>query len=84
MSGSAHGAAAVPVFDTTIPSVRRIHNLIKDKQEIEVKLVSGDIIKGTLKWIDTDCLCVEGVGEERGYSMILWVTAIAFLKYRQG
>ncbi len=75
-------APAAPIFDTTIPSIKRIHNLIRDKQEIEVKLISGDSFKGTLKWIDTQCLCIDGLGEDRGHSMVIWLNAIAFVKYR--
>ncbi|MFN3361677.1 MAG: Hfq-related RNA-binding protein [Pseudanabaenaceae cyanobacterium] len=74
--------AAAPTFDTTVPSVKRIHNLIKDKQEIEVKLVTGDSYKGTVKWIDPHCLCIDLVGEEKGQSMVIWLTAVAFVKYR--
>ncbi len=81
MSGSVAPPPA-PVFDTTIPSIKRIHNLIKDKQEIEIKLISGDNLKGTLRWIDTQCLCIDGLGEERGNSMVIWLTGIAFIKYR--
>ncbi|MCS6960377.1 MAG: hypothetical protein RMK91_10055 [Pseudanabaenaceae cyanobacterium SKYGB_i_bin29] len=71
-----------PSFDTTVPSVKRIHNLIKDKQEIEVKLVTGDSYRGTVKWIDPNCLCIDLLGEERGQSMVIWLTAVAFVKYR--
>ncbi len=82
MSSSPVAAPVAPVFDTTIPSVRRIHNLIKDKQEVEVKLVSGDILKGTVKWIDPECLSLDLVGEERGNAVVIWLSSIAFVKYR--
>lgn len=82
MSGSAPAPAPATTFDITIPSIKRIHNLIKDKQEVEVKLISGDSLKGTVRWIDNQCLSVDGLGEDRGNSMVIWLTAIAFIKYR--
>ncbi|AFY68854.1 hypothetical protein Pse7367_0548 [Thalassoporum mexicanum PCC 7367] len=65
-------------LDITSPTIRRLHNSIKEKQEIEVKLLTGDEIKGKVKWVDTQCLCVGEPGESP--DTIIWHHAIAFVK----
>ena len=65
-------------FVTGLPSVRQIQSLIRDRQEIEVKLLSGDVIIGRVTWQDTDCLALETPQEGRRQ---VWKHAIAFLKY---
>jgi sRNA-binding regulator protein Hfq len=47
-------------LNTSIPSVRRVHKMIQGKEEVEIKLVTGDSITGTVKWIDSDCICIAG------------------------
>jgi host factor-I protein len=65
-------------LDITTPTIRRIHSSIKAQQEIEVKLLTGDEIKGKVRWIDDHCLCIGEPGESP--DTIIWHHAIAFIK----
>jgi host factor-I protein len=65
-------------FATGFPSVRQIQGLIRDKQTIEVKLTTGDLIAGRVVWQDPQCICVE---TEDGSKHQVWKQAIGFLKY---
>ncbi len=78
-------------LDITLPSIRHIHSLIRDQQTsehprtVEVKLLTGDVITGTVKWIDIHCMCMDGAnvdGGEKGKShvMLIWHHAIAFIR----
>jgi sRNA-binding regulator protein Hfq len=91
-------------LDITLPSIRHIHHLIRDRknsdssspnfqanlQNVEVKLITGDLIVGSVKWIDIHCICVEGkltLGDkpsdknsDKNQEMLIWHHAIAFIK----
>ncbi len=83
-------------LDITLPSIRHIHHLIRDRknsdnpqvnlQNVEVKLLTGDVIVGNVKWIDVHCICVEGrqtLGDspsDKNQEMLIWHHAIAFIK----
>jgi host factor-I protein len=64
-------------FDTGLPSVRQIQGLIKDKREVQVKLITGELLAGKLLWQDSDCLCL---AEREGRSTLVWRQAVAYLK----
>ncbi|NEQ31268.1 MAG: RNA-binding protein hfq [Leptolyngbya sp. SIO4C5] len=64
-------------LETGLPSVHQFQSLIREKQAIEIKLVTSDVISGTLRWQDPHCLCVDG---NEGQTLILWRHAIAYLK----
>lgn len=64
-------------FDTGLPSVRQIQSFIKDKQQVQVKLMSGELLSGKLLWQDSDCLCLDEGG---GRSTLVWRQAVAYLK----
>jgi host factor-I protein len=71
-------------LDITLPSIRHIHQLIRSEklgedskpQSVEVKLISGDVITGTLKWIDVHCICVD----VSSHTLLVWHHAIAYIK----
>jgi len=64
-------------FESGLPSFRRIQSAIAEKQEIELKLLTGDTIAGKVFWQDLHCLCLE---DESGAQIIVWRRAIAYLK----
>ncbi|MFS8775541.1 RNA-binding protein hfq [Synechococcus sp. W65.1] len=66
-------------FDTGIPSVRRLQQVIRDREILEVKLNTGDVFVGQLRWQDPDCLCL---ADAEGQESLLWRSAIAFVKVR--
>mgnify|MGYP001794373022 CR=1 FL=1 len=64
-------------FDTSLPSIKQIQNLIKDKTSVELKLITGDVIAGKVLWQDLQCFCLMG---EDNQKTTVWKQAIAFLK----
>ena len=64
-------------LETGLPSVRQLQVLIRDKQEIEIKLVTNDVITGRVRWQDAYCICLD-VPENQ--TIMLWRQAIAYLK----
>jgi host factor-I protein len=63
-------------LNTSLPSIRRIHATIRDKNEVEIKLMTGDLLKGRILWIDDQCLCLDTSGSKT----VIWQHAIAFIK----
>ena len=61
-------------FETGLPSIRQIQGLIKDTQQVELKLLTQDLLMGTLLWQDQNCVCLMTQDEQR---MIIWRQAIA-------
>jgi host factor-I protein len=64
-------------FDTGLPSVRLVQDYIKDKQEVEVKLTSDDLLVGRLVWQDPDCLCLLDQYEQ---PTLVWRQSLVYLK----
>jgi host factor-I protein len=64
-------------FETGLPSIRQIQGLIKDTQQVELKLLTQDLLMGTLLWQDQNCVCLMTQDEQR---MIIWRQAIAYIK----
>ena len=64
-------------FDTGLPSVKLVQGYIKDKQEVELKLITDDLIVGTILWQDNQCLCIKDHYEQ---STLIWRQAIVFIK----
>lgn len=68
-------------INTTIPSIRRIHGMIKEQKDVEIKLLTGDEIRGKVKWIDNNCICIDGAQADKpSATMVIWQSAIAFIK----
>jgi host factor-I protein len=66
-------------LETGLPSVRQIQNLIREETEVELKLVTGDLLAGKVRWQDTDCLAMV---DQYDQSTIVWRQAIVYLKPR--
>ncbi|NJL86277.1 MAG: RNA-binding protein hfq [Leptolyngbyaceae cyanobacterium SM1_1_3] len=60
-----------------LPSVHQFQSLIREKQQIEIKLVTNDVITGTLRWQDPQCFCVDS---NEGQTLVLWQQTVAYLK----
>lgn len=65
------------IIDTGFPSTRQIQNLIREKKTVEVKLVTGDLISGQVRWQDPQCLAIT---TPEGAVVQIWFHAIAFIK----
>ncbi len=63
-------------LDTTIPSTRALQRLIADSHMIEVKLITGDVFRGTILWQDPECLCLV---VSPSHKILVWRSAIAFV-----
>jgi host factor-I protein len=63
-------------FETSLPSVRLIQTYIKDKPDIEIKLLSGELLTGKVLWQDPDCICL--INEDKVKTMI-WRQAIGYI-----
>jgi host factor-I protein len=66
-------------LETGLPSVRQIQSLIRDTQEVELKLVTGDLLAGKLRWQDQHCLCLV---DQYDQPTLVWRQAIVYLKPR--
>ena len=64
-------------FDTGLPSVKKIQSYVKDKQEVEIKLVTDDLIVGKILWQDPLCLCLE---DHYNQSTLIWKQSLVYLK----
>jgi host factor-I protein len=65
-------------FATGFPSVRQIQILIRDRNRVEIKLLTGDLLTGQVIWQDPDCLCLQTDDQTKHQ---IWKQAIGFLKY---
>ena len=64
-------------FDTGLPSVKQVQGYIKDKQEVELKLMTDDLMVGKIIWQDPQCLCLL---DHYDQSALIWRQAIVFIK----
>ena len=64
-------------FDISLPSIRQIQGLIEEKNEVELKLVTDDLLVGKVRWQDPDCLCLI---DHYDQPTIIWRQAIVYLK----
>lgn len=66
-------------LDAGLPSIRQIQTLIKDGAEVELKLSTGDLLAGKVRWQDNLCLCLV---DQYDQLTIVWRQAIVYLKPR--
>ncbi|NET48926.1 MAG: RNA-binding protein hfq [Merismopedia sp. SIO2A8] len=64
-------------MNTGIPSIRQLQTLIRDEHQVEIKLSTGDVLTGKLRWQDNDCVCVMDANSQ---PTIIWRHALAYLK----
>ncbi|OCQ94457.1 RNA-binding protein hfq [Nostoc sp. MBR 210] len=64
-------------FDTSLPSIRQVQNLIKQAAVVEFKLVTGDLLTGKILWQDPGCVCI---ADENSQQTTIWKQAIVYLQ----
>lgn len=64
-------------LETGLPSIRQLQTLIKDDSEVEVKLITNDLLVGKLRWQDPHCLCLL---DHYDQPTIIWKQAIVYVK----
>jgi host factor-I protein len=67
-------------LEISLPSVRQVQNLIKDGNEVEMKLITGDLITGKIRWQDPHCICLL---DHYDQPTVIWRSAIVFMKPKQ-
>ncbi len=66
-------------FDTGLPSIRKIQDFVKEKDAVEIKLLTNEVLEGTIAWQDEHCLCL---ADEAQQTTLVWRQAIAYLKLK--
>lgn len=64
-------------FDTNLPSVRQVQSVIKAQKRVELKLLTGEALSGTLRWQDQNCIAIV---DDSNQQTLVWRQSIAYLK----
>lgn len=64
-------------LDTGLPSTRQIQTIIREEKEIEMKLSTGDLLTGKVRWQDPHCICII---DHYDQPTIVWRQSIVFVK----
>ncbi|MCU0570904.1 MAG: RNA-binding protein hfq [Oculatellaceae cyanobacterium Prado106] len=64
-------------LETGLPSIRQIQNLIRDEKEVEMKLLTNDLLTGKIRWQDQNCICMV---DHYDQPTVIWRQAIAYMK----
>jgi host factor-I protein len=64
-------------LDTGLPSIRQLQSFIKHQQEIELKLLTDDLLVGKILWQDENCLCLV---DHYDHNTIIWRQALVYIK----
>ncbi len=64
-------------LETGLPSVRQIQTLIREGHEVELKLITDDLLVGKVSWQDPHCLCLV---DQYDQPTMVWRQAIVYLK----
>ncbi|MGA1621261.1 MAG: Hfq-related RNA-binding protein [Synechocystis sp.] len=66
-------------FNSGLPSVRQVQNLIKNQTTVEIKLLTGDSFQGKIRWQDPYCF---GLMDDSDQATIIRIQAIAYITPR--
>jgi host factor-I protein len=64
-------------LDTGLPGIRQIQTLTREGTEVELKLITNDLLTGKIRWQDPDCICLM---DHYDQPTIVWRHAIVYLK----
>ncbi|MGB3401677.1 MAG: RNA-binding protein hfq [Microcoleaceae cyanobacterium] len=64
-------------FDIGLPSIRQIQTYLKEKQTVEIKLTTNDLLEGTVSWQDQNCICIQDAAQQ---NTLVWRQTIAYMK----
>lgn len=64
-------------LETGLPSIRQVQTMIREGTEVELKLVTNDLLTGKIRWQDPDCVCLF---DHYDQPTIIWRQAIVYLK----
>ena len=60
-----------------LPSFRQVQSLIKEQSEVELKVITNDLLVGKIRWQDDLCVCIL---DHYDQPTIIWKQAIVFIK----
>jgi host factor-I protein len=69
----------MPELDINLPSTRQIQGSIKDKIEVSIKLVTGDVFTGRIVWQDPDCVFFTDANDRK---TLIYRQTIAYIQYQ--
>jgi host factor-I protein len=64
-------------LETGLPSIRQIQAIIRDGKEVELKLITDDLLVGKIKWQDSYCISLTDHYDQQ---TIIWRQAIVYMK----
>jgi host factor-I protein len=64
-------------LETELPGIRQVQTLIREGQEVEIKLVTGDLLAGKIRWQDPYCFCLI---DQYDQQTLVWRQALVYLK----
>jgi host factor-I protein len=64
-------------LETGLPSVRQIQSIIRDETEVELKVITNDLLTGKIRWQDAYCLCLI---DHYDQPTIVWRNAVVYIK----
>lgn len=64
------------VTSAETPAIRQLQNYLREKTPLDIKLTTGDTIKGQIFWQDQDCICMKTGGPD----VTIWKQAIVFIQ----
>jgi host factor-I protein len=64
-------------LDTGLPSIRQIQSLTREGTEVELKLITNDLLTGKIRWQDPDCICLM---DHYDQPTVVWRHAIVYMK----
>lgn len=64
-------------LDSGLPSTRQIQTIIREEKEVEMKLSTGDLLTGKVRWQDPHCICIM---DHYDQPTIVWRQSIVFVK----
>ena len=65
-------------LDVNLPSTRQTQGSIKDKIDVSIKLITGDIFVGKILWQDPNCLFFTDANDRK---TLISRHAIAYIQY---
>lgn len=64
-------------LETGLPSVRQMQTLIREGKEVELKLITNDLLTGKMSWQDQHCVCLV---DHYDQATVVWRQAIVYMK----
>jgi len=64
-------------FNTDLPSIRKVQGYTKDKTSVEVKLITNDLLVGSVLWQDPNCICLQ---DSNNLQILIFRHSISFIR----